>query len=67
MLGLDPVRNVYRLQGRIRVQLQEAQLQKRIRVWEAVHFWAGLYRLPIADGERLLSGSAWLTNGRQRS
>jgi len=54
VLGLDPVRDVYRLQGRIGVQLQEAQLQKRIRVWEAVHFWAGLYRRPIADGERLL-------------
>ena len=54
VLGLDPVRDVYRLQGRIGVQLQEAQLQKRISVWEAVHFWAGLYRRPIADGERLL-------------
>ena len=54
VLGLDPVRDVYRLQGRIGVQLQEAQLQKRIKVWEAVHFWAGLYRRPVADGERLL-------------
>ena len=36
------------------MQLQQAQLQKRIRVWEAVHLWASLYRKPIADGDRLL-------------
>jgi ABC-2 type transport system ATP-binding protein len=54
VLGLDPVRDAYRLQRRIGVQLQEAQLQKRITVWEAAHFWAGLYRRPVADGDRLL-------------
>jgi ABC-2 type transport system ATP-binding protein len=54
VLGLDPVRDVYRLQDRIGVQLQQAQLQKRIKVWEAVHFWAALYRRKTADGERLL-------------
>jgi ABC-2 type transport system ATP-binding protein len=54
VLGLDPVRDVYRLQDRIGVQLQQAQLQKRIKVWEAVHFWAALYRRRSADGERLL-------------
>jgi ABC-2 type transport system ATP-binding protein len=54
VLGLDPVRDAYRLQQRIGVQLQQAQLQKRIKVWEAVHFWASLYRKPIADGEALL-------------
>ena len=32
VLGLDPVRDVYALQDRIGVQLQEAQLQKRIKV-----------------------------------
>ena len=36
VLGLDPVRDAYALQDRIGVQLQEAQLQKRIKVWEAV-------------------------------
>ena len=36
VLGLDPFRDVYALQERIGVQLQEAQLQKRIKVWEAV-------------------------------
>ena len=54
VLGFDPFRDVYRLQLRIGVQLQQAQLQKRIKVWEAVHLWASLYRKPIADGERLL-------------
>jgi ABC-2 type transport system ATP-binding protein len=54
VLGLDPVRDANRLQRRIGVQLQEAQLQKRIKVWEAVHFWAGLYGRPVADGERLV-------------
>ena len=53
VLGLDPFREVYALQDRIGVQLQEAQLQKRIKVWEAVDLWASLYPRPV-DGERLL-------------
>ena len=53
VLGLDPVRHVYALQERIGVQLQEAQLQKRIKVREAVDLWASLYRKPV-DGDRLL-------------
>ncbi len=36
------------------MQLQQAQLQKRITVREAVHLWAALYRRKPADGERLL-------------
>src|SRR5882762_8171993 len=54
VLGLDPFRDVYKLQNRIGVQLQEAQLQKRIKVWEAVHLWASLYRKKAPDGDRLL-------------
>jgi ABC-2 type transport system ATP-binding protein len=54
VLGLDPVRDMNKLQDRIGVQLQEAQLQKRIKVWEAIHYWASLYRTKISDGERLL-------------
>jgi ABC-2 type transport system ATP-binding protein len=54
VLGLDPFRDVYALQDRIGAQLQQAQLQKRIKVWEAVHLWAALYRRPVSDGERLL-------------
>jgi ABC-2 type transport system ATP-binding protein len=53
VLGLDPVANAYALQNRIGVQLQEAQLQKRIKVWEAVHLWASLYSTSV-DGTRLL-------------
>ncbi len=54
VLGLDPFRQVYRLQERIGVQLQQAQLQKRIKVWEAVDLWASLYRKKAIDGARLL-------------
>src|SRR6266404_4620232 len=54
VLGLDPFRQVYKLQERIGVQLQEAQLQKRIKVWEAVHLWASLFRKKAIDGARLL-------------
>ena len=54
VLGMDPVRDVYQLQERIGVQLQQAQLQKRITVWEAVDLWASLYRKPAIDGDRLL-------------
>jgi ABC-2 type transport system ATP-binding protein len=54
VLGLDPFRDVYQLQDRIGVQLQQSHLQKRIKVWEAVHLWASLYRKPVSQGERLL-------------
>src|SRR5438128_7027089 len=53
VLGLDPVADVYKLQNRIGVQLQQAQLQKRIKVWEAVDLWASLYPKPV-NGARLL-------------
>jgi ABC-2 type transport system ATP-binding protein len=53
VLGLDPRRQVYALQERIGVQLQAAQLQKRIKVREAVGLWASLYRKPV-DGDRLI-------------
>src|SRR6478672_5712345 len=65
VLGLNPARDVYRLQERVGVQLQEAQLQKRIKVREAVGLWASLYKRPV-DGDRLLEqlgltdkGDAW--------
>lgn len=54
VLGLDPFRDIYTLQNRIGVQLQEAQLQKRIKVKEAVHLWASLYDRKPADGDKLL-------------
>ncbi len=53
ILGLDPFRDVYKVQNRIGVQLQQAQLQKRIKVWEAVDLWASLYS-KSADAARLI-------------
>ena len=53
VLGLNPVRDARALQERIGVQLQEAQLQKRITVREAVGLWAALYRTAV-DGDHLL-------------
>ncbi len=54
VLGLDPRRDLYALQHRIGVQHQEAQLQKRIRVWEAVDLWSTLYPR-VVDTEALLA------------
>src|SRR5882724_535111 len=69
VLGLDPFRQVYKLQDRIGVQLQQAQLQKRIKVWEAIDLWASLYGKKAIDGERLLEQlgltdkrNAWFMN-----
>ena len=53
VFGLDPTRRARALQNRIGVQLQEAQLQKRIKVWEAIDLWASLYPTTV-DGHRLL-------------
>ncbi len=53
VLGLDPFRDVYALQQRVGVQLQEAQLQKRIKVREAVALWASLYKTTV-DHDKLL-------------
>jgi ABC-2 type transport system ATP-binding protein len=54
VLGLDPARDVVALQERIGTQLQQAQLQKRIRVWEAVDLWSSLYPRTV-DGRTLLA------------
>ena len=69
VLGLDPFNDVYKLQERIGVQLQQAQLQKRIKVWEAVDLWASLYHKKAMDAERLLQQlglsekrNAWFMN-----
>ena len=52
VLGLDPHKDIYSLQSRIGVQLQEAQLQKRIKVWEAIDLWSKLYPGSV-DGDVL--------------
>jgi ABC-2 type transport system ATP-binding protein len=69
VLGLDPIRDVYSLQSRIGVQLQQAQLQKRIKVWEAVDLWASLYGRKATDAKHLLAQlgltdkrNAWFMN-----
>src|SRR6478736_5306851 len=55
VLGLDPRRDANALRQRIGVQHQEAQLQKRIKVWEAVELWAPLYDSDrVADVDMLL-------------
>ena len=50
VLGVDPRRDAHALQNRIGVQLQEAQLQKRIKVWEAVDLWSSLYPRTVDTG-----------------
>jgi ABC-2 type transport system ATP-binding protein len=55
VLGLDPHRDAGALRQRIGVQHQEAQLQKRIKVREAVDLWASLYdKARVADVDMLL-------------
>jgi ABC-2 type transport system ATP-binding protein len=53
VLGLDPQRDANTLRQRIGVQHQEAQLQKRIKVWEAVDLWRSLYPR-VVDADTLL-------------
>jgi len=53
VLSLNPVRHARTLQHRVGVQLQQAQLQKRIKVWEAVDLWAALYPRAV-NGDALL-------------
>jgi ABC-2 type transport system ATP-binding protein len=53
VLGLDPRRDANALRRRIGVQHQEAQLQKRIKVWEAVDLWRSLYSR-VVDTDPLL-------------
>ena len=53
VLGLDPQRDPYALRERIGVQLQEAALPARIKVWEALDLFASFYQEP-ADWRPLL-------------
>jgi ABC-2 type transport system ATP-binding protein len=53
VLGLDPRRDADALRQRIGVQHQEAHLQKRIKVWEAVDLWRSLYPRAV-DADTLL-------------
>jgi len=53
VLGLDPRRDARELRRRIGVQHQEAHLQKRIKVWEAVDLWSTLYGRVVDTGDLL--------------
>jgi ABC-2 type transport system ATP-binding protein len=53
VLGLDPLRDRYRLRERIGVQFQTATLPHRLRVWEALDLFASFYRRPV-DWQPLL-------------
>src|SRR5262245_61549394 len=53
VLSMDPMRDSRALQNRVGVQLQQAQLQKRMKVWEAVDLWASLYPRTVNGGALL--------------
>ncbi len=53
VLGLDPRKERYALLPRIGIQLQQAALQDRIKVWEALDLYASLYRR-TTDWHKLL-------------
>ena len=53
ILGLDPLTDRHRLHQRIGVQLQETQLQEKLRVREALELYASFYPNP-ADWRELL-------------
>lgn len=53
VLSLDPWRDAGELKSRLGVQLQEAHLQKRIKVWEAIDLWVSLYDATL-DAEKLV-------------
>ena len=55
VLSQDPGRATRDLQLRIGVQLQEAHLQKRIKVWEAIDLSASLYPSPVDTAQLLAS------------
>jgi ABC-2 type transport system ATP-binding protein len=65
VLGLDPQRDANLLRQRIGVQHQEAQLQKRIKVWEAVDLWRSLYPRAV-DADALLASLGLETKRNSR-
>jgi ABC-2 type transport system ATP-binding protein len=63
ILGLDPKNDGHRLHQRIGVQLQETQLQDKLRVCEALELYASFYPEP-ADWRELLE--RWGLAGQSR-
>ncbi len=43
VLGLDPQKNEQELRQRIGIQLQQAALPERLKVWEALNLYSGFY------------------------
>ena len=65
VLGLDPRRQGAQLRQRIGVQLQQAALPDRLKVWEALDLYAAFYRDP-ADWRRLLEEWGLQAKARRR-
>ena len=75
VLGLDPVKDIYELRERTGIQLQAANLPRRMRVGEALDLFASFYRQPrewrplmeglgLADKERVYFSQ--LSGGQQQ-
>lgn len=50
VLGFDPHREGRQVRRRLGAQLQESQLQAKLKVWEALHLYAAMYE-PAGPGE----------------
>jgi len=75
VLGMDPVKDIYELRERTGIQLQAANLPRRMRVGEALELFASFYRQPrdprplmeglgLADKERVYFSQ--LSGGQQQ-
>jgi ABC-2 type transport system ATP-binding protein len=60
VLGLDPIANGRQLKQRIGIQLQEAELPARIKVWEALKMFSSFYE-HVVPWEGLSSGDSGAT------
>ena len=48
ILGLDPQKDRDQVRKRVGVQLQEARLPDRLKVWEALDLYSSFYGTPVA-------------------
>ncbi len=53
VFGADPQKEIHDIRRKVGVQLQESQLQPRLKVWEALDLFASFYESPL-DWEKLL-------------
>jgi len=63
VLGLDPQRDGYKLREKIGVQLQEASLPERMKVWEALDLFGSFYPRRL-DSKMLLEQMGLSDKGR---